>query len=982
MWRVRDCLAGISVLLLAGGGAGSQNPRSTRTVMVSQGTSMAAAVSPDGARIAIDLQGALWVLPAAGGPASRITDTLHDARQPAWAPDGERIAFQSYRHGTWDIWIINADGSNATAVTTGPFDDREPHWSPDGSRLAFSSDRSGNYDIWTLELATGAVSRLTRDEGNEYWPAWSPNGREVAFVASREIGRGIRAVDLAGTERTLVASDQTAGAPAWTPDGRTVAFSTFGGGATRLFVGEREISATEDVFPFRPQWTRASSLVYTADGHIKERATLDVDGSPRVVPFRAALSVTRAAYTPRPRDFDTTSPRRALGILRPSPSPEGDRIVFAALGDIWTARRGETPTRLTSDRPVDTDPAWSPDGKSIAYASDRHGSFDVFVRTLADGSERRVTAAPAAEMSPTWSPDGARLSVVSFSGLASGRLSVITLATGAIRPVLETTGPLSAGWSPDGRTIYVSVLRPYSSRFREGVDQVLAIPAEPGGGSGERSITLVPDVSTGKRGEGPAWSPDGRHVAVVLDGQLHVIPLTPAGEPAGPPRALTTAAADQLSWTADSRSVLFSENDRVKVAPIGGGEAREWPLDLTYSPLVPDGSFVVHAGRLIDGVRADAQEQVDIVIARNRITRVVAHADAQHHGRVVDASSLTVLPGLMEAHAHYAAEYGQRFGLVHLAYGITSVRSPGGHPYASVEAREAAEAGRRPGPRLFAAGYLVDGTRIYYPMGTPAPTEPAIDREIDRARLLKLDLFKTYVRLPDALQQHAIDVAHRIGIPVSSHEVHPAAAFGIDSVEHLAATSRRGYSPKQSLLGRTYEDVTALVSGAGMSITPTLALGGLVRRAIGASPEVTADTRWQLLPEWTRAPFEASRAAPAAPGSPQPGRTMMAYHTAGARIIAGTDAPIVPYGIALHIELEQYVLAGMTPFEVLRSATINVARALNVDRDLGSVEPGKLADLTIVDGNPLADIRATRNVRMVMVNGVLHRVEDLKLAAQ
>jgi imidazolonepropionase-like amidohydrolase len=263
-------------------------------------------------------------------------------------------------------------------------------------------------------------------------------------------------------------------------------------------------------------------------------------------------------------------------------------------------------------------------------------------------------------------------------------------------------------------------------------------------------------------------------------------------------------------------------------------------------------------------------------------------------------------------------------------------------------------------------------------MATPAPTGTAIDREIERAQFLKLDLFKTYVRLPDPQQQRAIDGAHRIGIPVSSHEVHPAAAFGIDSVEHLAATSRRGYSPKQSLLGRAYEDVTTLVSRAGMSITPTLALGGLVRRAIGASPEIRAEQRWQLLPEWTRAPLEASATAPA-PGSPQPGQTMMAYHKAGARIIAGTDAPIVPYGIALHIELEQYVLAGMTPFEALQTAAINVARALNVDRDLGTVEPGKLADLTIVEGDPLADIRAARNVRMVMVNGVLHRVEDLKV---
>ncbi|HET9265308.1 MAG TPA: amidohydrolase family protein [Vicinamibacterales bacterium] len=976
------CAAG-SGLFLLGVVVHSQNRPRTRTVTVSQGTSMAVAVSPDGTRLAIDLQGTIWTLPASGGNATRITDTLHDARQPAWSPDGERLAFQSYRNGTWDIWTVHEDGSGASAVTTGPFDDREPHWSPDGARIAFSSDRSGNYDIWVLELASRQLTQLTRDEGNDYWPAWSPDGRTIAFVASRETGRGIRVVDLEGTERMLVPSDQILGAPAWTPDGRTVVFSAFGAGVTRLVTGDREISATEDVFPFRPQWTPSASLIYTADGQIKERVQLDAGGSPRVIPFRATFSLARATYAPRPRDFDATSPQRALGVVRPSLSPDGEQIVFAALGDIWTARRGGSAARLTDDPAVDTDPAWSPDGTRIAYASDRHGSFDLYVRNALDGSERRITTASTAEMLPTWSPEGSRLTFVTFGGLASGRLSIVDLSSGAIRTVLETTGPLSAGWSPDGRTIYASVLHPSSSRFREGVDQVLAIPADARSESAERVITLVPDVSTGKRGEGPAWSPDGRHVAAVIGGELHVIPLGPTGEPAGAPRAMGTSAADQLSWSADSTHILFSENDRVKLIPIDGRSApREWPLDLTYTRAVREEAFVVHAGRLVDGVRPDGQENIDILITRNRITRVVPHDDAEHRGRVVDASHLTVMPGLMEAHGHYSAEYGQRFGLLHLAYGITSVRSPGGHPYASLEQREAVDAGRRPGPRLFTAGYLVDGSRIYYPMATPAPTEAAVDREIERARLLKLDLFKTYVRMPDMLQQRAVEGAHRIGIPASSHEIYPAAAFGIDSVEHLAATSRRGYSPKQSLLGRAYEDVTALASGAGMTITPTLALGGLVRRILGESPGFVSDPRWQLLPEWSRAPLETSVKSPSAPGSPQPPKTMMAYHRAGVRIIAGTDAPIVPYGIALHIELEQYTLAGMTAFEALQTATINVARALNVARDLGSVEPGKLADLTIVEGNPLADIRAARHVRMVMVNGILLRVEDLTAAAR
>jgi imidazolonepropionase-like amidohydrolase len=105
--------------------------------------------------------------------------------------------------------------------------------------------------------------------------------------------------------------------------------------------------------------------------------------------------------------------------------------------------------------------------------------------------------------------------------------------------------------------------------------------------------------------------------------------------------------------------------------------------------------------------------------------------------------------------------------------------------------------------------------------------------------------------------------------------------------------------------------------------------------------------------------------------------TILALHRAGVRIVAGVDSPLVPYGISLHGELEEYVSAGLSPFEALQTATVNTARLLNAEADLGTIQVGKLADLIVVDGDPLSDIKAARRVRTVIKNGEIYELSTL-----
>ncbi len=958
-------------------------------VTVHEGTSMAIALSPDKRTIILDLQGGLWTLPAAGGTARRITDEYGDTRQPAWAPDGSRIAFQSYRDGTWRIWTAAADGSGAKAVTSGSFDDREPHWSPDGSKIAFSSDRSGNYDVWVLDVASGETRQITKNDANDFFPTWSPDGKEIAFVSSRTPSPGVYAVTLDGRERLVAEAAGAVGAPSWTPDGAQVLFTAVPAGfnavgQTHLMLGKQEVASGEDYFPFRAQWLSADEFLYPADGKIKRRSVKT--GRVETVEFSATLRVTPASYTRKSRDFDSTAPQPVKGIVHPVLSPDGRQLAFAALGDIWTMPLGGKPQRLTDDEFVDTDPAWSPDGTKIAFSSDRAGGMDVWVRDLQTGRDRQISRLPNADMSPAWSPDGKSIAFVSNADFEQGELYVVPAEGGDPQRVHDRSfGVGYPSWSPDSRFLITPAFKPYSTRFREGMNYYNVVPSVSGPA---RMVVPAPHLPIGKRaGDGPAWSPDGRQIAFVANDLLYVMPVAPTGDAAGPPRQLTNELADSISWAGANR-LLYMATDRVKLVDVATGATTDVPIDLTWTRKVPSTHLVVHASRLIDGTQPVARADVDIVIEGNRIRAIEPHRADRHTGTVVDGTGLSVMPGLIEAHGHLLKEAGVLFGRVNLAYGITTIRSPGGVPYEGVEDRESIESGRRPGPRVFMTGYLLDGWRPYYPIASTAPTAAVVDMELERARRLDYDLLKTYVRLPDDLQKRAIDGAHRIGIPTSSHEIYPAALSGTDSVEHTGATSRRGYSPKQSSLGRSYEDVVQIIAKSRMTITPTVALGGY-QAAVSSDPSIPQDPRMlRLQPPWVNAPATGGgRGRGNATGAPAPRalerfmqrstKVLLDLRNAGVPIVAGVDAPLVPYGVALHTELAGYVAAGFTPLQALQTATINTARLLNADKDLGSIAVGKLADLVLVEGNPLVNIRDTMRVKSVIKNGEVFTLDQL-----
>lgn len=963
----------------------------TVRIKVTEGTNMAIALSPDKKTVAMDIQGTIWAMPVSGGKAVALTDALGDCRQPTWSADGNQIAFQSYRDGNFHIWMVNKNGTDLKQITNGVYHDREPSWSSDGKSIVFSSDRSGNYDIWKIDLASKKLTQITKDPGNDYFPAYASDGLKLAYVSERNTAAGIYIIENGGEPKLFVHSKEKLFSPAWHPAGNQISFNSLVPGKSQLeFVktggGDWQTlsDSTEEVFPFKVSWLSETEYLYTADGLLKKRKLGDKKAV--VIPFEAQIALGRDVYKTKIRDFDTKQPLTVQGFRSPVVSPDGNNIVFTALGDLWILKKGqEKPVQITNDEFIEVDPFWSPDGKQLVFTSDKNGNMDLWIKEILGEKETLLLDAADNLKFPSWSPDGTTIAFYQADPKVLSR-NVLNLIDIQTKKVTTIYGSLFEGsqpsWFPDGKHIVISALDYYSTRFREGLSKFLIIPTDK---SPAKFVSPVPERSLATRGKnGPAVSPDGSMIAYILDNTLWVIPVDNDCNFAGPPRRMSSELAEDPSWTGDSKSLVFLATDILKKVNVTNGMTETLPVSFTWKIKQPVGIIVIHAGKVFNGRSEKYLENVDIIIDGNRIKSIEPHK-AGRQGKLIDASKQVLIPGLFEMHTHQNAYMGEKGGRLWLGYGITSIREPGTDPYDALERKESWNSGRRKGPRTFFTGGHMEGNRIYYNRNTSNVGGAQLELELNRSVKLGYDMIKTYVGLSDILQKRVTVFAHANGMPVASHELYPAVGYGVDAVEHIGATSRRGYSPKLTALNNTYQDLTEMISKSGMYITPTISLHG------GFNALVQSDSaffdHWQFKSYFSdQLKTELKGASKRAAGSNSTyvniEKSLMRLLKNGARVTTGTDSPIIPSGFSLHGELQSWVKAGATPFQTLRAATLWCAEEIGVGKDLGTIEPGKLADIVILEGDPLKNIKDVLNIKSVLKNGEVFSVDSLKKSGE
>jgi len=397
--------------------------------------------------------------------------------------------------------------------------------------------------------------------------------------------------------------------------------------------------------------------------------------------------------------------------------------------------------------------------------------------------------------------------------------------------------------------------------------------------------------------------------------------------------------------------------------------------------------MVLEGGTLIDGTGKPPVTDAVVVVDGNRIKavgrrgRVTVPANAN----VIRLNGRTILPGLVDTHVHLIDWHLPMF----LPYGVTTIVDLHNDTAWDLAQREALKTGVIKGPRLFISGARIVGPNGPGTDGFLVKDVPEARAYVRRMQAIGIDVIKVAEDITDAQLKAIIEEANAVGLKVLGHtqNIKKAVDMGMKHEEHMNTMARalleqegkdpRQPNPEAAANPKLFPGLIDYMVSQGVYINPTLVQGwyGTTerwRQYVPLVQQLVKDPKLAFVPAdikatWVRDP-QQNRPAPT--GYANIAQFLKMYSAAGGKVLVATDAGLVVIpGLSMHQEMQMLIDLGISPMKAIQGATLWAAEAIGKEKDLGSIEPGKLADFAIIEGDPLADIAATRNVRMVIKDG-------------
>tara|TARA_B110000261_G_scaffold164366_1_gene213578 strand:- start:120 stop:3398 length:3279 start_codon:yes stop_codon:yes gene_type:complete len=1010
----------------------------THKFTTTQGTWMNLDVSPDGKTIVFDMLGDIYTMPIQGGNAKAIRTGIAFEVQPRYSPDGKYISFTSDAGGGDNIWIMNTQGKEAKQITKESFRLlNNAVWTPDSkyliARKHFTSSRSlGAGELWQYHITGGSGIQVVKKKNdqqdiNEPWVSSDAKHLYYSedmysggfFQYNKDPNKQIYAIKrynlVSGERQTITGGPGGAARPTVSPDGAMLAFVRRVGEKTVLYIhdletgqeypiydglnkDQQEAWAIFGVYPNFDWLPNNKELIIWSGGSFQRINTETLAVTP--INFQADVSIDLAqtVKTNTPIERDQFTPKV---IRNARTSPDGKTLVFSALGHLYkkTLPKG-TPERLTASTDFEFEPSFSPSGNEIIYVTwnDLEKGTISYV-DINEGEPVKLTTEKAIYRTPSYSKDAKQIVYRKQAGNTDQGITftknpgIYVMDQDGQNPTKITNYGENPMFNNDGSRIYLQTGGTY---FGSLTKKLISVNLQ---GHDEREHVIS------KYANHIVPSPDNKWVAFTNLHKAYIAPMPQIGKPLTldgksnnvPVQQIAKDAGVNLHWSSNSNTIMWTLagyccnthlQDKFSFVPSGKQTPTNMPdsgLKVGLNALVdkPSGRIAFRDARIITMNGNQVIENGVIVVNGDHIEAIGSAAEVTipDDCKIIVATGKTIMPGLVDSHAHIG---GFRAGLpvqnnwqfaANLAYGVTTAHDPSANTETVFTLSELQKAGELVGPRLYSTGFILYGADGDF-KAVINNLEDARS-SIARTKAFGAKSVKSYNQPRREQRQQVLQAAREQNINVVPE--------GGSTFFHNLTMVIDGHTGVEHNIpvAPVYKDVLEIWGASGTGYTPTLIVnyGGLN----GELYYYQRDNVWEdekLLKFTPRSVIDSrSKHRTMAPIKEYENGHILVAKTAKDLVAAGVKLNMGAHGqlqgLGAHWETWMLASGGLSNHEALKAATINGANYIGAGQDIGSLEVGKLADLIVLDKNPLEFIENTKTIEHVMINGRLYDTNTL-----